>query len=269
MPLAGLLHREPGSGVLRVPPRTLRSGTRRSPAWRAARSGSRRCGRCRSASRARGRAWRAAVVRGRRRCGCRRSSRSPTPPAAAAARVKTRPGCWARYLSSSNSLKVRSRTRPPSLAVYVASSIDDVAGADLVGVGVVGVALGAQPADREPQPGLDLGRAGRVEQDVVHAPVGGDGGEAALGDDEHQRARRCRWCGSAGTGRGPAARSRRPSTSRTSASGASTQRAALGRQHADLVRQQARARAAPPSRAAVRSSATAPDSSGRLLHRWV
>ena len=60
---------------------------RRQPARRstsAARSGSRRCGRCRSATRAPARAWRAGVVRGRRPCGCRRSSRSPRPPAAAA-----------------------------------------------------------------------------------------------------------------------------------------------------------------------------------------
>ena len=52
--------------------------------WAAARTGSRRCARCRSGSRAPGRAWRAAGGRARRRCGCRRSSRSPTPPAAAA-----------------------------------------------------------------------------------------------------------------------------------------------------------------------------------------
>ena len=37
--------------------------------------------------------------------------------------MKTRPGCWARNLSSSNSLKVRSRVRPRSLEVYVDSSI--------------------------------------------------------------------------------------------------------------------------------------------------
>ncbi len=53
---------------------------------------------------------------------------------------------------------------------------------------VVASASGPEPADGEPQPGLDLGRAGGVEHDVVDAPVGGDGGEAALGDHEQQRA---------------------------------------------------------------------------------
>ncbi|CAM5643041.1 hypothetical protein SVIOM74S_04006 [Streptomyces violarus] len=43
-------------------------------------------------------------------------------------------------------------------------------------------------AHGQPQPGLDLGGAGGVEQDVVDAPVGGDGGEAALRDDEDERA---------------------------------------------------------------------------------
>ena len=45
-----------------------------------------------------------------------------------------------------------------------------------------------EAALRQPQPGLDLGRAGGVEQDVVDAPLGGDGGEAALGHDEEHRA---------------------------------------------------------------------------------
>ena len=43
----------------------------------ARRSGSRRCARCRSPTRTRGRAWRAAGGRGRRPSGCPRSSRSP------------------------------------------------------------------------------------------------------------------------------------------------------------------------------------------------
>ena len=33
-------------------------------------------------------------------------------------------------------------------------------------------------------PGLELGRAAGVQHDVVHAPVVGDDGEAALGDDQ-------------------------------------------------------------------------------------
>src|SRR3546814_4524602 len=42
-------------------------------------------------------------------------------------------------------------------------------------------------AHGQPQSGLDLRRSRRVQQDVVHAPVGGDGRETALGDDEDQR----------------------------------------------------------------------------------
>ena len=63
----------------------------------------------------------------------------------------------------------------------------DRARADLGGDVGVGRA-GGQPTLGETQPRLDLGRAGRVEQDVVDAPLGGDGGEAALGDDEEERA---------------------------------------------------------------------------------
>src|SRR5690606_27143398 len=48
-------------------------------------------------------------------------------------------------------------------------------------------------AHGEPQPRLDLGRARGVQQDVVDAPVGGDGGQAALGDHQYQ--------GAAGPGR--------------------------------------------------------------------
>ena len=58
------------------PPRAgLRCG-RRSPRS-APRTGSRRCARCRSPTRTRDRAWRAAAGRARRRSGCRRSSRTP------------------------------------------------------------------------------------------------------------------------------------------------------------------------------------------------
>ena len=44
----------------------------------------------------------------------------------------------------------------------------------------------------QPQPGLDLGRPGGVEDDVVDAPVAGDAGQAALGDDDDQRDRDAR-----------------------------------------------------------------------------
>ena len=53
-----------------------------------------------------------------------------------------------------------------------------------MGLGVVGLALGGQPADGQLDPGLELGRAAGVQHDVVHAPVVGDDGEAALGDDQ-------------------------------------------------------------------------------------
>ena len=51
-------------------------------------------------------------------------------------------------------------------------------------LGVVGVAAGGEPADRQPDPGLELGGAAGVQHHVVHAPVGGDDGQAALGDDQ-------------------------------------------------------------------------------------
>ena len=60
-----------------------------------------------------------------------------------------------------------------------------VAGADLVGHAVVDRA--GELADREAQPGVDLGGAGGVEHDVVDAPLGVDADEAALGRDEQDR----------------------------------------------------------------------------------
>ena len=44
-----------------------------------------------------------------------------------------------------------------------------------------------QLADRDPDAGVDLGRPGGLEDDVVHAPVGGDDRQAALGDDQEHR----------------------------------------------------------------------------------
>ena len=61
---------------------------------------------------------------------------------------------------------------------------DDLAGADDVGVGVGGVAGCAEAADGELDAGLELGGAAGVQHDVVHAPVVGDDGQAALGGDE-------------------------------------------------------------------------------------
>ena len=56
-----------------------------------------------------------------------------------------------------------------------------------MGLGVVGVALRGEPAHGQPQPGLELGRSAGAQQHVVHAPVGRDHGQPALGDDEQHR----------------------------------------------------------------------------------
>ena len=63
---------------------------------------------------------------------------------------------------------------------------DDLAPVDHVGGRVVR-GLGAGAADREPDPGLELGRTAGVQHHVVHAPVVGDDRETALGDDEEDR----------------------------------------------------------------------------------
>ena len=64
---------------------------------------------------------------------------------------------------------------------------DHLAGANDVRVGV-GVAVARrQLADRDPDPGVDLGRPGRLEDDVVDPPVGGDDGQPAFRDDQHDR----------------------------------------------------------------------------------
>ena len=47
-------------------------------------------------------------------------------------------------------------------------------------------------AHGQPEPGLHLGGAGGVEDDVVDAPVAGDAGQTALGDDDDQRDRDAR-----------------------------------------------------------------------------
>jgi hypothetical protein len=75
---------------------------------------------------------------------------------------------------------------PPLELGRVGRLVDgEVAVADLHR-GVVAGELEA--ADGEPEAGLHLGGAGGVEEDVVDAPVGGHGGQAALGDDQDQRA---------------------------------------------------------------------------------
>ncbi len=61
------------------------------------------------------------------------------------------------------------------------------AGGDDVAL-VVAVVGRRDAADAEPQASLELGRAGAREDDVVHAPVGRGDGEAALGQDQDQRA---------------------------------------------------------------------------------
>ena len=75
--------------------------------------------------------------------------------------------------------------------------------------------------------------------DVVHAPVGGHGGQAALGERRAAAGADSRSCAAAGTGERACGRSRRPSTSTTSAGGASTQGRGLRRSDAHLVGEQA------------------------------
>src|SRR4051794_23030293 len=81
--------------------------------------------------------------------------------------------------------------RRPTDARLVRRLVDaEVARSDLLGA--VGLALGRDPAQGEPHAGLDLRWAGAIEEDVVEAPVGGDGRETAFGDDGDERSRRAR-----------------------------------------------------------------------------
>ena len=65
---------------------------------------------------------------------------------------------------------------------------DELAGLGDAAVGAVRGCRGGQPAGGGPlQPGVDLGRAGGVEQDVVDAPVGRQRDQPALGQDGDQR----------------------------------------------------------------------------------
>src|ERR1700761_72568 len=77
--------------------------------------------------------------------------------------------------------------RAPAQPGGVGGLVDgQVTGPDLVrrvGGGTTGPA-----APRQPQPGLDLGRACCVEDHIVGPPVGADRGQATLGDDDHERA---------------------------------------------------------------------------------
>ena len=52
-------------------------------------------------------------------------------------------------------------------------------------VGVVHVGPRAEPLQRHPEAGVDLGRSRGVEEDLVHPPVVRDRGQAALGDDQY------------------------------------------------------------------------------------
>ena len=85
-------------------------------------------------------------------------------------------------------LLVREVERPAGDPCGVGRLVDDqVTGADLVRHVVRRRSRRREPAQRQPQPRLDLGRAGGVEEDVVDSPVGRDGREPALGHDGHQR----------------------------------------------------------------------------------
>ena len=54
--------------------------------------------------------------------------------------------------------------------------------------GVAGVTRGVEPADRQPDPGVQLGRTAGVQHDVVHRPVVLDHRQSALGDDQNHGA---------------------------------------------------------------------------------
>ncbi len=81
---------------------------------------------------------------------------------------------------------------------------------------------GLQPADREPQPGVDLGRTGGVQQHVVDAPLGGQRDQAALGEDDRTAASAGPVARSSRHSALAASRSRRASTSTASAGAVSS-----------------------------------------------
>ena len=128
---------------------------------------------------------------------------------------------------------------PAAYACGVRGLVDaDVAGADLVGYVVAGPAGSGQAPGRDAQPGLELGRACGVEQDLVHAPVGADGNHAALGHDEedgHVDAGRTHQTAQAADLRQLAA----PVDEDRVALRGIEQRGRLGRGHAYLVHEQA------------------------------
>ena len=102
---------------------------------------------------------------------------------------------------------------------------------------LVALVGGLQAADGEPDPGLELRGTAGVEDDVVHPPVVGDDREAALGDDEED--------GHVAPGRADQPRevaALREFTATVDEHHVGVrridQRAARGRQHLDLVRQQ-------------------------------
>src|SRR3712207_1850914 len=115
---------------------------------------------------------------------------------------------------------------------------DELAGLGDPAVAAVGRRAGRQPAGGGPlQPGVDLGRAGGVEQDVVDAPVGGERDEAALGEDRHERG------GHAGGGEQAAEGARLdevvPGVDEHDVTGVAVQQAGeLGGDHAHLVGEQ-------------------------------
>ncbi len=115
---------------------------------------------------------------------------------------------------------------------------DDVPGPDLRRQVVLGLVGHQRAPDRQPQPGLDLGRSGGGQQDVVRTPLGRDGCEPALGDHEQHGGR------DPGRAHQPAQRAGRrevaSSVDQHDVGGwRLDQGARLGRQHPDLVGQQA------------------------------
>jgi hypothetical protein len=75
----------------------------------------------------------------------------------------------------------RAAAQPGGVARFVDHQ---VAGPDLARLGRP---AGRAAANGQPQPGLDLARAGGVQHDVIGSPVGGDRRPAALGHHGEQR----------------------------------------------------------------------------------
>ena len=95
------------------------------------------------------------------------------------------------------------------------------------------------PVDGQPQPGVEFGRPGRVEHDVVDGPLGRQRDQAALGEHGDHRLTRCPTALSTRVNAARSARSRRASMSNRSPTRVVDERRRVERQHGDRMGQQA------------------------------